>query len=216
MRASSNSLKICRVICVATCTSIAAATFPSPAVDETAHASKSETAVLAGGCFWGAEEVFEHVKGVSAVVSGYSGGSEKTAHSNLVEQGRTGHAESVQITYDPAQITYGQLLKVFFSVVHDPTQLNRQGPDSGTQYRSMIFYASDEEKNVAEGYIRQLNAARVFGKKIVTRVEPLSGFYPAEDFLQHYSDRHPNNPYVLENDLPKLAALKERFPELYK
>ena len=196
--------------------SMAAATFPAPTIDEPAHDSKPETAVLAGGCFWGMETVFEHVKGVLAVVSGYSGGTSDTAHSEQVETGRTGHAESVEITYDPSQITYGQLLKVFFAVAHDPTQWNRQGPDSGTQYRSVIFYGNDQQKHVAETYIRQLSAVRIFSHKIVTQVVQLAGFYPAEDFLQHYGERHPANAYVVQNDLPKLEALKARYPDLYR
>jgi peptide-methionine (S)-S-oxide reductase len=195
---------------------MAAGTFPAPTIDEPAHDSKPETAVLAGGCFWGMEAVFEHVKGVVAVVSGYSGGSSDTAHSDQVEAGRTGHAESVEITYDPSQITYGQLLKVFFAVAHDPTQLNRQGPDSGTQYRSVIFFANAEQKHVAEAYIRQLSAVRVFNRKIVTEVVKVTGFYPAEDFLQRYSERHPTSAYVVQNDLPKLEALKARYPNLYR
>jgi peptide-methionine (S)-S-oxide reductase len=203
-------------VLLGTAISVAAATFPAPTIDEPAQASKPETAVLAGGCFWAMEAVFEHVKGVLGVVSGYSGGTSDTAHSDQVESGRTGHAESVEITYDPSQITYGQLLKVFFAVAHDPTQLNRQGPDSGTQYRSIIFYAGDEQKHVAEAYIRQLTAVRVFNHKIVTQLVPLSGFYPAEDFLQHYSERHPTSSYVVQNDLPKLVALKARYPGLYK
>ncbi len=162
------------------------------------------------------EAVFDHVKGVVSVVSGYSGGDSDTAHSDQVETGRTGHAESVEITYDPSQITYGQLLKVFFAIAHDPTQLNRQGPDSGKQYRSVIFYAGDEQKRVAETYIRQLSAVRIFKHKIVTQVVPLAGFYPAEDVLQHYSEHHPTSSYVVQNDLPKLEALKARYPDLYR
>jgi peptide-methionine (S)-S-oxide reductase len=196
--------------------SIAGATFPAPTIDEISHASKPETAVLAGGCFWGMEAVFEHVKGILGDVSGYSGGASSTAHSDLVETGRTGHAESVQITYDPSQITYGQLLKVFFAIAHNPTESNRQGPDRGTQYRSVIFYADDEQKHVAEIYIRQLNAVRAFNHKIVTQVVPPAGFYPAEDFFQHYCELHPTNAYVVQNDLPKLEALKARYPDLYR
>jgi len=196
-------------------TSIAA--FPDPPVDESGHhAAKRESAVLAGGCFWGVEAVFDHVQGVVNAVSGYSGGNKKTAHTVLVEGGGTGHAESVKLTYDPAKITYGQILKIFFSVVHDPTELNHQGPDIGPQYRSVIFYGDDDQKNVAEAYIRQLDQAKVFAGKIVTEVVPLHGFYAAEELHQHFSDRHPDNPYVVANDLPKLAALKKKFPELYR
>ena len=193
-----------------------AGTFPGPKIDDIETASKRETAVLAGGCFWGMEAVFEHLKGVTSVVSGYAGGEKKTAHSDLVEAGGTGHAESVKITFNPSQVTYGQILTVFFSVAHDPTQLNRQGPDSGTQYRSVIFYTSDEQKGVAEAYIRQLDDAGVFPKAIVTQVAPLEGFYPAESSMQHYSQRNPTDAYVVANDLPKLEALKKEFPELYK
>jgi peptide-methionine (S)-S-oxide reductase len=189
---------------------------PPPAVDAAAGASGSQTAVVAGGCFWGVDAVFKHVKGVKKVVSGYAGGEAKTAHYETVGGGRTGHAESVQITYDPAQITYGQLLRIFFSVAHDPTELNRQGPDEGTQYRSAIFVANDEQKRVAEAYIAQLNQAQVFRHPVVTQVAPLKGFYPAEDYHQNYLELHPDNPYIVYNDLPKLGELKKQFPELYR
>lgn len=188
--------------------------FPDPAVDETGRGSGREKAVLAGGCFWGVESVFEQVKGVESVVSGYSGGDKKSAHTQLVESGKTAHAEAAMITYDPAKITYGQILKIFFAVVHDPTQLNRQGPDTGTQYRSVIFYGSDEQRKIAEAYISQIDAAGVYPGKIVTQVLPLKGFYPAEAFLQHYGERHPADPYIVQNDLPKLKALKQSFPDL--
>src|SRR5215510_1123418 len=166
--------------------------FPKP-VKDAAPATAPQSAVLAGGCFWGVEAVFERLKGVTDVVSGFAGGSKATAHYEVVSLGMTGHAESVRITYDPAQISYGQLLRVFFAVAHDPTQLNRQGPDEGTQYRSSIFYTDEEQKQVAQGYIQQLDAAKVFKRPIVTKVVPLEGFYPAEAYHQDYAALHPNN-----------------------
>ena len=175
-----------------------------------------QTAVLAGGCFWGTEAVFEHLKGVSDVVSGYSGGSAATAHYEAIGSGKTGHAESVRITYDPSQISYSQLLKVYFSVAHDPTQLNRQGPDWGTQYRSAIFFTNDEQKRVAQAYIEQLNKAQIFRKPIVTQLVPLNGFYAAEEHHQQFLDRNPNHPYIVVHDLPKLAQLREQFSAMYK
>jgi len=190
------------------------ARIPAPATDVKAPAAKTATAVFAGGCFWGVEAVFERLKGVSSAVSGFAGGQKETAHYDIVSDGRTGHAESVQVTYDPSQITYGQLLQVFFSVAHDPTELNRQGPDEGTQYRSAIFYADEEQKRVAEAYIQQLNDAKVFRKKIVTQLTPLNGFYAAEAYHQHYLDRHPNDPYIVYNDQPKVRDLQKQFPEL--
>jgi len=194
-----------------------AANFPDPALDlPLAPAHGKQTAVLAGGCFWGMQGLFERVKGVSKVVAGYSGGEKSTAHYEIVETGRTGHAESIEITYDPSVITYGQLLKVFFAVAHDPTELNRQGPDTGTQYRSVIFYVNDEQKRVAEAYIRQLNEAHIFSRPIVTQVVPLTGFYPAEGYHQHFLDRHPDYPYIVYNDLPKLEALKKEYPQFCK
>src|SRR5207302_7516338 len=169
------------------------AAFPNPAVDASLAPAKSEqTAVVAGGCFWGIQAVFQHVKGVISATSGYSGGDAKTSEYELVSTGNTGHAESVKITYDPSQITYGQLLRVFFSVAHDPTQLNRQGPDEGTQYRSVVFYSSDEQKRIAEAYIAQLGQTKVYSNKIVTQVVPLQGFYAAEAYHQDYAIRHPN------------------------
>jgi len=201
-------------LCMAAAVSLRGDTFPDPSVDETDRSSRAEKAVLAGGCFWGMETLFEHVRGVQSVVSGYSGGDKKTAHTAQVEGGKTSHAESVMITYDPSKITYGQILKIFFSVAHDPTQLNRQGGDTGTQYRSVIFYASEEQKKAAENYIAQLEAAKVFPSKIVTEVVSLKGFYPAEAFLQHYSEKHPDDQYVVQVDLPKLRELKQKFPEL--
>jgi peptide-methionine (S)-S-oxide reductase len=189
---------------------------PNPAVDAPITTSKGEqTAVVAGGCFWGIQAVFQHVKGVIKATSGYSGGAANTAEYELVSTGDTGHAESVKITYDPSQITYGQLLRVFFSVAHDPTQLNRQGPDTGSQYRSLIFYNSDEQKRIAEAYIVQLEKARVFPRAIVTQVVPLKTFYPAEAYHQDYAAHHPNPPYLVYNDAPKVAHLHQQFPELY-
>jgi peptide-methionine (S)-S-oxide reductase len=194
-----------------------AADFPAPSVDIPAAGNKGKaTAVLAGGCFWGVEAVFERLKGVSNVVSGFSGGDKSTAHYEMVSTDRTGHAESVKITYDPSQISYGQLLEVFFAVAHDPTELNRQGPDEGTQYRSVIFYSSDEQKRVAEAYIDQLNKARIFSHPIVTQLTPLNGFYAAEEYHQHFLDRNPTYPYIVYNDLPKLKRLQQQFPELLK
>lgn len=194
-----------------------AAEFPAPSVDIPAPATRQKaTAVLAGGCFWGVEAVFERLKGVSEVVSGFAGGSRLTAHYEIVGTGVTGHAESVKISYDPSQISYGRLLEVYFSVAHDPTELNRQGPDEGTQYRSAIFYSNDEQKRVAEAYIQQLNQAKVFPHPIVTQVVPLKGFYDAEEYHQHFLDRNPNNPYIVYNDLPKLKRLQQQFPELLK
>ncbi len=189
---------------------------PSPAVDATPATAKTpQTAVVAGGCFWGIQAVFQHVKGVISATSGYSGGAAKTAEYELVSTGDTGHAESVKIIYDASQITYGQLLRIFFSVAHDPTELNRQGPDTGTQYRSSIFYATDEQKRIAETYIAQLEQAKVFPRPIVTQVVPLKAFYPAESYHQNYAQLHPDNPYIVYNDAPKVANLRHEFPDLY-
>ena len=205
-------------ICVSGCggSSVAAATLPAPAVDTAKTADKrAATAVFAGGCFWGVEAVFKHVKGVSSAVSGYAGGSAKTAHYEIIGTGLTGHAESVQVTYDPSQISYGQLLRVFFSVAHDPTQLNRQGPDVGTQYRSAIFYADPEQQRVAQAYIDQLSNAKTFTRPIVTQLTPLNAFYPAEDYHQDYLAKHPESMYIVVNDLPKLNNLRQEFPQIY-
>jgi peptide-methionine (S)-S-oxide reductase len=197
--------------------SLQAASFPEPAVDIPASpAQGKQTIVLAGGCFWGVEGVFERIKGVTDVVSGFAGGDKKTAHYERVSEGDTGHAESVQITYDPKQITFGQLLMVYFSVAHDPTELNRQGPDTGTQYRSAIFYTNPDQQRVAEAYIHQLDAAHVYSHRIVTQVVPLKGFYAAEGYHQHFLDRNPTYPYIVYNDLPKIAALKKQYPQLCK
>ena len=190
---------------------------PDSTIDSPLAKVKGEqTAVLAGGCFWGIEAVFEHVKGVTHVESGYAGGSADNADYRTVSSGRTGHAESVHITYDPSQVTYGQLLKVFFAVAHDPTELNRQGPDTGTQYRSAIFYGNDEQKRIAEGYIAQLDGAKIFAQKIVTQVVPLKAFYEAEGYHQDYLANHPDEPYIVYNDMPKLESLRQQLPELYK
>ncbi len=189
---------------------------PAPAVDQPkAAAAAKQTAVVAGGCFWGIQAVFQHVKGVISATSGYSGGSVNHPDYEMVSSGRTGHAESVQIVYDPSQVTYGELLRVFFSVAHDPTELNRQGPDEGTQYRSVIFYANDEQKKIAEAYIAQLNQANVYRHKIVTQVVPFQAFYPAEAYHQNYAIQHPNDPYIMYNDAPKVADLHKEFPEMY-
>jgi len=194
-----------------------AVSIPNPKIDASLATTKGEqTAVVAGGCFWGVEAVFDHVKGVTKAESGYAGGSGDTAQYYTVSSGDTGHAESVRITYDPSQITYGQLLKVFFAVAHDPTELNRQGPDVGQQYRSAIFYTNDEQKRIAESYIAQLDQAKVFSEKIVTQVAPLKGFFVAEAYHQNYLANHPNEPYIVYNDMPKLANLKQALPELYK
>jgi len=174
------------------------------------------TAVFAGGCFWGVDAVFKHVKGVSNVVSGYSGGNAATAHYPIVSTGATGHAESVQVTYDPSKVSYAQLLKVFFDVAHDPTELNRQGPDVGTQYRSVIFFANDQQKEVAQRYIAQLDQAKAFPTPIVTQVVPLEKFYPAEAYHQNYLELHPDQPYIVYNDLPKLARLKSGYAGWYQ
>ncbi len=194
----------------------ASAAVPSPVVDEAkAEAKGKETAVVAGGCFWGIQAVFQHVKGVHSATAGYSGGTVKNPDYEMVSSGETGHAESVQIVYDPSQVTYGELLRVFFSVALDPTELNRQGPDRGTQYRSVIFYSNDEQKHIAEAYIAQLDQAKVYPRKIVTQVVPLQAFYDAEDYHQNYATIHPSDPYIVFNDAPKVANLRKEFPELY-
>ena len=175
-----------------------------------------QTAVFAGGCFWGVDAVFKHVKGVSNVVSGYAGGSAATAHYEMVSAGDTGHAESVRVRFDPAQVSYRTLLQVFFSVAHDPTQLNRQGPDVGSQYRSVIFYADAEQQQAAQDYIRQLTAARAYSAPIVTQLLPLDQFYPAEEYHQNYLALHPYQPYIVIHDMPKLDRLRREFPALYR
>lgn len=192
---------------------------PAPVLDERpapGSGPASEVAVLAGGCFWGVQGVFQHVNGVTNAVSGYAGGEQKTAHYEIVSSGRTGHAESVQVTFDPRRISYGRILQIYFSVVHDPTQLNRQGPDVGTQYRSAIFPANPEQARIARAYIAQLNQARVFGAAIVTKIEPDRRFYPAEDYHQDFLAKHPGYPYIVYNDLPKIDDLKRLFPGVYR
>jgi peptide-methionine (S)-S-oxide reductase len=186
-----------------------------PAVDNPKAAGPPQTAVLAGGCFWGVQGVFEHVRGVQKVIAGYAGGDRASAQYETVSSGGTGHAESVKIVFDPAQVSYGQLLQIAFSVVHDPTQLNRQGPDVGSQYRSAVFYGDDEQKRIAESYIAQLEKAHAFSRPIVTRVDPLKGFYPAEDYHQDYLYHNPNVPYIAMFDIPKVQNFKQTFPELY-
>jgi peptide-methionine (S)-S-oxide reductase len=189
---------------------------PAPKVDDAlAQTSGKETAVFAGGCFWGTQSVFERVKGVVATTAGYAGGSAATATYDQVTTETTGHAESVKVVYDPSKITYGKLLQIFFSVVHDPTQLNRQGPDVGTSYRSVIFYTNDQQRKIGTAYIAQLDAAKIFRKPIVTQVTPLKGFYDAESYHQDYALRNPDNPYILVCDAPKIAALKKEFPDLF-
>ena len=190
---------------------------PDPAVDAPlAKAPGEQTVVLAGGCFWGIQAVFQHVKGVISATSGYAGGSAATANYETVSSGTTGHAESVKVVFDPSRISFGQLLKIFFSVAHDPTELNRQGPDTGTQYRSAIFYTSDEQKRLASAYIDQLGRAKVYPQSIVTKLAPLPAFYPAEAYHQNYVARHPDQMYIVINDLPKLAHLRAQFPSLYR
>ncbi|HZX69478.1 MAG TPA: peptide-methionine (S)-S-oxide reductase MsrA [Rhodanobacter sp.] len=206
---------------LAACQPVATATevtrLPAPAVDATtAPAGHDQVAVLAGGCFWGIEAVFEHVKGVRKVTAGYSGGVANTAHYDEVSDGNTGHAESVKIEFDPSQVSYGRLLQVFFSVALNPTELNRQGPDTGPQYRSVIFYDNAGQKKIASDYIAQLSAAKAFAAPIVTQVLPLEAFYPAENYHQHYYELHPDNPYIVFNDVPKVEHLHKLFPSLYQ
>jgi len=188
---------------------------PAPSVDEPAGDRHTETAVFAGGCFWGVQGVFQHVRGVSNAVSGYSGGVAGTAHYEEVGTGNTGHAESVQVTFDPQVVSYGKLLQVFFSVAHNPTQLNYQGPDHGTQYRSALFPTSDEQRKVATAYIAQLQAAKAYRAPVVTKVEPFKGFFPAEGYHQNFLTLNPDYPYIVYNDLPKVADLKKVFPGEY-
>jgi peptide-methionine (S)-S-oxide reductase len=194
----------------------AANTLPDPKVDESPAATKgAETVVFSGGCFWGVQAVFEHVKGVTKATAGYSGGNVKSPSYEDVSSGETGHAESVEVVYDPSKITFGQLLKVFFSVAHDPTELNRQGPDVGTQYRSAIFFSNPDQQRIAEAYVDQLTQAKTFSSRIVTQIGPLKAFYRAEEYHQDYAVHHPDNPYIMMNDLPKVAHLKKQLPDLY-
>ena len=189
---------------------------PAPTVDESSASASTETAVLAGGCFWGVQGVFQHVEGVTKVVSGYAGGEQATADYELVSSGTTDHAESVSITFDPRKISYGHLLQIYFSVAHDPTQLNRQGPDHGTQYRSAIFPVSDEQERVAKAYIVELDQAKTFASPIVTQIDPGRAFYPAEEYHHDFLTRHPTHPYIVVNDLPKVEALQQLFPDQYR
>ena len=213
-----NFMRVVAVSLLAVCGMVEAAVvvLPDPVSDAPLAAkSSSQTAVFAGGCFWGIEAVFEHVKGVTQAVSGYSGGTAETADYQKVSSGRTAHAESVRVTYDPSKVSYGQLLKVFFSVAHDPTQLNRQGPDTGPQYRSAIFTVDAAQQRAAQAYIAQLQAAKSFPRPIVTEVVALKAYYMAEPYHQDYVVHHPDQPYIIYNDLPKVAALKKQFPQLY-
>jgi peptide-methionine (S)-S-oxide reductase len=219
------SLKITLAVCAALLIAYAAlrhsvasaaTALPDPTIDESRAPQKAqETLVLAGGCFWGIQAVFQHVKGVTSATSGYSGGTVKNPDYEQVSDGETGHAESVQIIYDPSQITLGQLLKVFFSVATDPTELNRQGPDSGTQYRSAIFFSTPDQQRIAQAYVQQLDQAKVFSSPIVTQITPFQAFYRAEDYHQNYATLHPDNPYIATFDLPKIEHLQQQFPNLY-
>jgi peptide-methionine (S)-S-oxide reductase len=188
----------------------------APVIDATPMSAGEDTAVFAGGCFWGVEAVFDHVKGVKRAISGYAGGDVAGPSYEQVSTGDTGHAESVEVIYDPSQVSYGKLLQIFFSVAHDPTQLNRQGPDHGTQYRSAIFFRNAQQQQIADGYIKQLTTAKTFSRAIVTQVAKLKAFYPAEEYHQHYLERNPTQPYIVINDLPKVAALKKQFADVYK
>ena len=212
--AAIGALAIAAVVSVPTRAAEEAVKIPAAAID-VPPSDGLQTAVLSGGCFWGVQGVFKHTAGVASAVSGYAGGSRMTATYELVSTGTTGHAESVQIKYDPKKISYGKILQIFFSVAHDPTQLNRQGPDSGTQYRSAIFTTSDEQRKVAETYIAQLDAAHVYARPIVTKVSPLEGFFAAEAYHQDYLTLHPNQPYIAYNDLPKIENLKKMFADNY-
>ncbi|HKS84575.1 MAG TPA: peptide-methionine (S)-S-oxide reductase MsrA [Pseudolabrys sp.] len=213
--AAIGALAIAAFVAVPTRAAEEAVVIPAPAAEMASAPDGLQTAVIAGGCFWGVQGVFQHTAGVVNAVSGYAGGSQMSATYEQVSTGTTGHAESVQIKFDPKRISYGKILQIFFSVAHDPTQLNRQGPDSGTQYRSAIFTTSDEQKKVADAYIAQLNAAKVYGKPIVTKVAPLQAFFPAEAYHQDYLTLHPNQPYIAYNDLPKVENLKKLFAANY-
>jgi peptide-methionine (S)-S-oxide reductase len=192
-----------------------AVVIPAPALDSPKAAGPMQTAVVAGGCFWGVQGVYQRVRGARQVLSGYAGGAKETADYETVSRGSSGHAESVEIRFDPKELSYGEILQIYFSVAHDPTQLNRQGPDVGTQYRSAIFYADESQKRIAEAYIAQLDRAKVFRRPIVTKLERLTGFYPAEDYHQDFLLKNPNYPYIVINDLPKIASLKRVFPARY-
>jgi peptide-methionine (S)-S-oxide reductase len=213
--AAIGALAIAAFVAVPTRAAEEAVVIPAPAADMASAPDGLQTAVIAGGCFWGVQGVFQHTAGVVNAVSGYAGGSQMTATYDQVSTGATGHAESVQIKFDPKKISYGKILQIFFSVTHDPTQLNRQGPDHGTQYRSAIFTTSEEQKKVADAYIAQLNAAKVYGSPIVTKVSALQAFFPAEAYHQDYLTLHPNQPYIAYNDLPKIVNLKKLFAANY-
>jgi peptide-methionine (S)-S-oxide reductase len=215
-RFAAGALATALALAAVTCSAEAPVVLPAPAVDSPKTGTATQTAVLAGGCFWGMQGVFEHVRGVQRVLAGYSGGSRASAQYETVSSGSTGHAESVQITYDPRQVSYGELLQIYFSVAHDPTQLNRQGPDSGTQYRSAIFYAGASQEHIASSYVAQLDKAGSFPRRIVTQVTALDGFYPAEDYHQDFYLKNPHHPYIVINDLPKIRALKQLFPDYYR
>jgi len=206
----------CSIVNKSTAAADIAPIAPTPGANSRSASKELQTAVFAGGCFWGVEGVFEHVKGVTDVRSGYAGGDAKSAAYETVSEGTSGHAESVKVTFDPAKVTYAQLLGVFFSVAHDPTQLNRQGPDSGTQYRSAIFYQNDDQRKAALAYIAAIDKAKALPKPVVTQVVPLKEFFEAEAYHQDYLKNHPDDPYIIYNDLPKVAALKNKFPDLYK
>ncbi|HTQ14323.1 MAG TPA: peptide-methionine (S)-S-oxide reductase MsrA [Rhizomicrobium sp.] len=216
MRSSLFAAALVTLAALPACADQAPRALPAPAVDERHATAASETAVLAGGCFWGMQGVFEHVKGVTKVISGYSGGTVADPSYGEVSSGDTGHAETVKIAFDPRQVTYGQLLRIFFSVAHDPTELNRQGPDDGTNYRSDIFFTSPEQKEIATAYIAQLGKAHAYGDPIVTRVDKFTAFYPAEDYHQDYLIHNPDDGYIVINDLPKIANLKRIYPQMYR
>ena len=209
-------LLVCAALGATSASAERAVEIPTPALDNPKAAGPPQTAVLAGGCFWGVQAVFQHLNGVQRALSGYAGGDRATAEYEVVSSGRTGHAEAVQVTFDPNIVSYGEILQVFFSVVHDPTQLNRQGPDTGTQYRSAIFYANEKQKEIATAYIAQLDQTGKFGKSIVTRVDPLRGFYAAEDYHQDFLVKHPTHPYIVFNDLPKVRNFERTLPRLYR
>ena len=217
LRGFAAALLVGFVVSLAVAKGSKASQIPAPSADaELAAKSGEESVVFSGGCFWGVQAVFQHVKGVKSAVSGYSGGEEKTARYEIVSTGETGHAESVKVVYDPSQVTYGQLLHIFFSVAHDPTELNRQGPDDGTQYRSVVFYTTPDQLRLTKAYIEQLDAAHAFKHAIVTQVVPLKAFYPAEAYHQNYATEHPDSMYIWANDAPKVANLKKEFPQLYR
>jgi peptide-methionine (S)-S-oxide reductase len=210
------SVGLCIGIPVAALGAEMAVVIPAPALDNPKMSAPLQTAVVAGGCFWGVQGVYQRVRGVRKVLSGYAGGTKATAEYEAVSRGGTDHAESVEIVFDPKEVSYGEILQIYFSVVHDPTQLNRQGPDTGTQYRSNIFYVDESQRNIAQAYVAQLDKAKAFGRPIVTRVDPLKGFYPAEDYHQDFLLNNPRYPYIVFNDLPKIENLKKVFPSRFR